>query len=166
MTAEISTNSELIHIDSREQARSLILRLAQQAKREICFFGGSLDPALFDTVDFVDCISEFARQSDKTSAKFVVHSIQQNIQNDHRLLSLVQRLSSSIHIHTTAKQHQSLTHMFMLIDDDAYLYCQSQQYYQGRACFYDPMEVKTLKQTFSEIWDQSIADTCTRRLYL
>ncbi|NQZ54071.1 MAG: hypothetical protein HRT93_07445 [Piscirickettsiaceae bacterium] len=157
-------SNQLIQFDGREQAKSLALQLTQQAQREICFFGNNLDPILFDNIEFVDCISEFARRSDKTTVKFLVHSTQANIQNGHRLLPLIQRLTSSINLHITAKQHQGLTQMFMLVDNIAYFYYPNSLRYQGRACFYDPSDVRDLKKTFSSMWDQSSRDIMTRRL--
>ncbi|OUR63875.1 hypothetical protein A9Q79_08975 [Methylophaga sp. 42_25_T18] len=166
MTDSLSTSddNQTIHFDGREQTTNLALQLVQQARREICFFGSNLDAVLFDHSDIVDCISEFARRSDRTEVRFVVHSTLKNLQNSHVLLPLAQRLSSSIHIHTTDRQHHDLSQMFLLIDDNAYLYCKNNEVYAGRASLNDRQEVHSLKQTFSEIWNHSISDINTRRL--
>jgi len=153
-----------IYFDGREQATALALQLIQQARREICFFGANIDAVLFDHIETLDCMSEFARRSDRTSIKLVVHSTQKNIQNSHGIIPLVQRLTSSIHIHTTDRQHHDLNQMFLLIDDDAYLYCQHNDAYEGRASLDDRQEVRSLKQTFASIWDHSVNDVNTRRL--
>lgn len=165
MTDSLSTETnQVIHFDGREQATDLALQLVQQARREICFFGANIDAVLFDNTDILDCLSEFARRSDRTSIKFVIHSTQKNIQNSHGILPLAQRLTSSIQIHTTDRQHHDLNQMFLLIDDDAYLYCQHNDVYAGRACLNDRQEVRALKQTFAGIWDHSVNDINTRRL--
>lgn len=165
-TFSADNSNQLIRFDSREHVRALALELAQQARREICFFGNAIDPVLFDDASFIDCLSEFARRNDKTSVKFLVHSANANIQNGHRVIPLAQRLTSSIHIRTTAKQHQQLTQMFMLIDNNGYLYCQNYQHYQGRACFNDPAQVRNLKHTFDDMWNHSSTDSSIRRLQL
>ena len=165
MTDSLSTDpNQVIHFDGREQATDLALQLVQQARREICFFGANIDAVLFDNADILDYLSEFSRRSDRTSIKFVVHSTQKNIQNSHGILPLAQRLTSSIHIHTTGRQHHDLNQMFLLIDDDAYLYCQHNDVYTGRACLNDRQEVHALKQSFSGIWDHSSNDINTRCL--
>ena len=165
-TISTDNSNQLIHFDSREHVRALALELAQQARREICFFGNTIDPVLFDDVSFIDCLSEFSRRHQKTSVKFLVHSSQTNIQNGHRVIPLAQRLTSSIHIRTTAKQHQDLVQMFMLVDTNGYLYCQNYQRYQGRVCFYDPAQVRSLKHTFDDMWNHSSVDSSMRRLHL
>ena len=168
MTDQTSTEqpNQIIRFDSRGEAKSLALELAQQARREICFFGNNIDSVMFDNAEFIDCISEFARRNQKTSVKFAVHGTQKNVVDGHRLIALAQRLSSSIHIHKTAIQHQDLTEMFMLVDDRAYLYCQNYQRHEGRACFHNPLEVRSLKQKFNDIWNHSTADISTRRLHI
>jgi len=166
MTDTLSTNDakQVIHFDNREQAKELALQLVQQARREICFFGGSIDPILFDHSDILESLSEFARSSERTSIKFVIHSSKKNLQESHGFIPLAQRLSSSIHLHTTDQQHQNLNQMFLTIDDDGYLYCKNYEVYTGRACFNDRQEVRALKQSFSEIWNHSVTDINTRRL--
>ncbi len=166
--ADLSTEnaSELIQFDGRESAQSLALQLAQQARREICFFGQSIDPVLFDNSAMIDCLSEFARRNDKTVIKFVVDNTQNNVANGHRLLPLAQRLTSSIHIHSTAPQHKNENQMFMLVDDSAYLYCPNRQRYSGKACLHDVLTVRNLKQDFTEIWNHSNVDINARQIHI
>lgn len=168
MTDKLTTSddTQVIHFDSREQATDLALQLVQQARREICFFGADLDAVLFDHDDTIDCLSEFARRSERTSIKFVVHSSKKNLQDSHGLIPLAQRLSSSIHIHTTDQQHHDLNQMFLIIDDEGYLFCHNNEIYSGRASFNHRQEVRTLKQIFTEIWNHSVNDINTRRLHI
>jgi hypothetical protein len=168
MTDTLSTDDakQVIHFDSREQAKELALQLVQQARREICFFGDNIDPVLFDHADILEILSEFARRSERTTIKFVIHSSKKNLQDSHGFIPLAQRLTSSIHVHTTDQQHHDLKQMFLTIDDDAYLYCKNHEVYTGRACFNDRQEVRTLKQSFSEMWNHSVNDINTRRLNL
>lgn len=161
-----SDSEKTIHFDGREQATDLALQLVQQARREICFFGDNIDAVLFDHTDIINALSEFARRSDRTSIKFVIHSSKKNIQNSHAILPLAQRLSSSIFIHTSDPQHHDLNQMFLVIDDNAYLYCQNNEIYTGRASLNDRQEVHELKQTFSKLWDHSVNDSNTRRLHI
>lgn len=166
MQTSTPTLNETIQFDSREQAKSLALQLCQQAKQEICFFGNTLDPILFDNTDFIAALSEFSRRSHRTKVHFVVQDTRVNIAADHLLIQLCQRLSSAIHIHIAAAQHQGLAQMFMLVDTQGYLHCQNNQRYQGRACFHDPLETRHLKKTFDTIWHQSEVDSGIRRLNL
>jgi hypothetical protein len=162
----VNSAPTVIQFDSRDQARDLALSLVQQANRQVCFFGANLDPVLFDNLEFVTSLSKFARLSDRTVAKFVVHDTQQNAANGHRLLPLAQQLTSSIFIKTSCQQHQDLQQYFMLVDDKAYLYGQYATRYQGRVHFDDMAETRQLQQLFNTIWDQSHSDVHSRRLDL
>jgi len=158
--------SDPIRFEGRDEARSLVLEMAQQAKRQICIFGRDIDSILFDQPEFIDCISELARQSDRTEIKILVHSTLPNVQHDHRLIPLAQHLSSSIHIHNTAKQHQDSQQTLFLVDDFAYLSCPRSSVYDGSACLYDRLEVRQLQRTFDEKWEKSTPDISIRRLHL
>jgi len=162
----VNNTPTVIQFDGREQACELALSLVQQAKRQVCFFGPDLDTVLFNNIEFVTSLSEFARRNDRTVAKFVVHDTQQNATNGHRLLPLAQQLTSSLFIRTSCQQHQDLKQYFMLVDDNAYLYGQYATRYQGRAHVDDRAETRQLQQLFNTIWDQSHADVHARRLHL
>jgi hypothetical protein len=155
---------DIIQFDSRDEARTLALELCQQAQREICFFGNRLDPVLFDNNEFVDALSDFARRSKHTQVKFVVHDTRQNTADGHLLIPLAQRLTSHIHIHKTPEKHQNLTQMFMLVDQNGYLYCPSHTRHRGRTSFDDALEVRRLRKTFDNLWDHSTPDSNIRRL--
>lgn len=166
--AELPTESEstLIQFDSRESAQSIALQLVQTARRQICFFGQSLDPVLFDNKEMIECLSEFARRNRNTNVKFVVDNTQTNVANGHRLFPLARRLTSSIHIHTAARQHQNQNHMFLLVDNSTYLYCPNQVRYVGRASLHDALTVRNLKHDFDEIWNHSSVDSNARQIQL
>ena len=168
MTSESLTcdSTQLIRFDGQQEFQTLAKQLLAKARRQICFFGSTLDSVLFDNTESLDIISEFARRSDKTSLKIVIHSSQQNVAHGHRLIALAQRLSSSIKIHNTAKQHQDLKQLFLIIDDSSYLFSPYSDRYQGRANYHDLAEVRLLQQTFDSIWELSSPDITLRRLSL
>lgn len=168
MSTDSSTHSqqETILFDSREHCRSLVLELLQRAKRQICFFGPMLDAVLLDDPSIIELLSDFVRSNDKTRIKLLIHSSQKNVANGHRLLHLAQKLTSSIKIHTTSKQFQDLTTLFLLVDDKAYLYCPHSERYQGRMSLDNMAEARQLQQNFDMMWQQSVPDVSLRRLHL
>ncbi len=156
--------ADIIQFDSRDEARTLALALCQQATREICFFGKNIDPVLFDHPQFVEALSTFARRSKHTQVKFVVHDTRQNTADGHRLISLAQKLTRHIHIRNTPEKHQNLIQMFMLVDQNAYLYCPNTVRHQGRVSFDAPLDVRNFRKTFDDLWEHSTVDSNIRRL--
>jgi hypothetical protein len=166
MTSESATDDNLIRFDSREQAARLALELIQNARREICFFGPQIDPALLDNSEVIEAISAFCRHSRRTQVRIVVIDTQKNVVNSHQILPLAQRLTSSISIHIADRKHHDLRQQFLLVDGTAYLFCPSAEGYRGRIEKYAPAVVKEMQQEFEEIWNLSKPDRNTRRLHL
>ncbi|NOQ94779.1 MAG: hypothetical protein GQ547_09130 [Methylophaga sp.] len=160
------SKSERIRFEGRDEARALVLDMAQQAKRQICIFGRDIDSILFDNPEFIDCVQNLALRSSQTEVKILVHDTLVNMQRDHRLIPLAQHLTSSIHVHKTAKQHRDSQQTLLLIDDFAYLNCPRATVYDGYACLYDRLEVRQLQQKFDKMWGQSSPDIGVRRLHL
>jgi hypothetical protein len=155
-----------IYFDGREQASELALKLIQQAKSNICFFGATLDKVLLDHAEIMTSLSAFSRRTPRAQARFIVHDSQQAIAQGHRLIALAQKLTSSIHIRTSSEKYKGLKQTFLLIDNEAYLYCQTATRYTGRVCFDDVSESRQLLKLFNTIWEYGSPDPMTRRLTL
>ena len=162
-THQYNTNERVL-FDGREQATQLVLLLAQQAHRQICILGTNIDHALFDQQEFIDCVSELARRSPRTEIRIIVHDTLFNVQHGHRLIDLAQRLTSSIHIKNTARQHHDLQQTLLLIDDSGYLICPRSTRYEGRCHFDDRLETRNLQALFDDIWQSGSPDSALRRL--
>jgi len=160
------SKSERLRFEGRDEAREIALLIAQQAKKQICILGRDIDHPLFANQGFVDCIRQLARDNPRTEIRILVHDTRINVQNDHPLIALAQQLSSSIHIHNTARQHRELQKTQLLVDDFGYLTCPIATQYEGTANLYDRLEVRTLQQKFDDMWQQSSPDITVRRLHL
>lgn len=166
MTDMIPTDTTVTSFDSRDQAALLAAELIGSARQEICFFGPLIDPVLLDNDNVITKLSEFARRSQRTQIRIVVHDTQKNVIDSHRLLPLAQRLTSHIQIHTTHPKHQDQRSLFLLIDRQAYLYCPNAERYEGRAEMQGAAFARDLQQQFDELWSHSRPDINTRRLHL
>ena len=160
------SKSERLRFEGRDEAKAIALLMAQQAKQQICILGRDIDHALFGDKEFIDCLSELARRSPATKIRILVHDTRLNQQNGHRIIALAQHLTSSIHIHNTAKQHRDMQITQFLVDDFSYLSCPRATQYDGYANLYDRLEVRQLQQKFDELWQQSTPDITVRRLEL
>lgn len=165
MTApDLPSKIEGLRFEGREQARDIALDLVLLAKRQVCIFGQDIDQVLFDTAEFVDCISALAKKSHQVQIKIIAHSTQANIQNGHRLIELKRRLSSSIHIRKTDREHRDLQQTLLLIDDFAYLLCPRASRYEGTTSHYDRLEVREQQTLFNKLWDLATPDLNVREL--
>ena len=158
-------NEKRILFDGREQAKELILSLAKNAHRQICILGRNIDQTLFDNTDFINYASELARRSPTTEIKIIVRETLSNVQHGHRLIPLAQRLTSSVHVRNTAKQHHNLQQTLLIIDDYGYLICPLYSRYEGRCSFDDRLETRNLQHLFDQVWDAGTPDLTIRRLF-
>ncbi|MDQ7073162.1 MAG: hypothetical protein Q9N32_06395 [Gammaproteobacteria bacterium] len=123
--------SERIRFDGREEAISLVIELAQQAKHRLCILGRNIDPVLFDNSEFIECASRLARRSPRSEIRIIAQNTKANMQQGHRLIGLAQQLSSDIHIRNPEDQQQIIQHTWFLVDDFAYLICPRSTQYTG-----------------------------------
>jgi hypothetical protein len=166
MTDTIPTDNTVMTFDSRDQAASFAEQLIDSARQEICFFGPIIDPVLLDNDAVISKISEFARRSQRTRLRLVVHDTQKNVLDSHRLLPLAQRLTSHIQIHLSHPKYQDQRSLFLLVDQQAYLYCPNGERYQGRADLQPSAYARELQKQFEEFWSHSRPDTNSRRLHI
>ncbi len=155
-----------IPFSGREEAKSLVQTMAEQAKIQICIQGINIDPFLFDSVSFLDSVKRLVLRSRHTTVRILVHDTRINIQHDHRLIALAQQFSSSIFIHNSAKMHRDSQHTLLLVDDHAYLHCPRATQYEGTAHFYDRKAVRDWQHQFDLCWEHSEVDSSVRRLHL
>ena len=153
-------------IDGRLQAVAAGNQLIELAKREICFFAPSLDKHLLGNDEAIAAISAFARDSRFSKVRLLVHSSRDAVSQSHRLLPLAQRLSSHITIHECAHEDQDQLHLYLLIDDNATLYCSDPLRYQGYIAKADRAQNLQLRQQFEAMWARSHPDPQSRRLHL
>jgi hypothetical protein len=162
----LSTDAKsVLEFDGREQAESAFSKLVTAAKREILFFGNNLDAVLLNNTDIIQSLSDLALRNQRISLRFLVESTLQNRQQKHRLLLLNQKLSN-IHIHNTDPQTPSEQDMFLLSDDDGFIYFKWHKTYHGLASLNDRVRVKQLKLRFEQMWLNSHPDNNIQRLYL
>ncbi len=164
ISSDQQSNSERIRFEGRQDATKLVLELALQAKKQICILGQDIDPVLFDTQGFVECISALARKSRSTQIRIIAHNTRINLQNGHRVIELARRLSSSIYIRNTDKQHRDLQQTLLIIDDFAYLICPRATRYDGSANEYDRFTVREYQAQFDKLWDLATPDINIREL--
>ena len=164
MVDTIPTDTTVKTFDSRDQSALLAAELIGQARQEVCFFGPIIDPVLLDNDTVISSLSEFARRSQRTKIRILVHDTQRNVIDSHRLLPLAQRLTSHIQIHTTHPKHQDQRSLFLVIDRQSYLYCPHAERYLGRVELQPNAFARELQQQFEELWSQSRPDVNTRRL--
>ncbi|HMM77551.1 MAG TPA: hypothetical protein PJ986_17740 [Gammaproteobacteria bacterium] len=149
-----------------EELRRVLLELAQQARRTIDLVSRHLDPPLCDREDFVDAVKRLVLGSTRARVRILVMDPAPLVGHGHRLLPLVQRLSSYIELRVPGPEHRELNEAWLVADNDGYAHRRFSDRYEATCNFHDPRYATLLSNRFEELWQRAQADPNLRRLHL
>ena len=164
----LGETDEEILVDGAGDLRLLSLSLASQATRSIDIFTQDMDAALYDNREFEQAVSHLVRQHDKARVRILCRDSRPAIARGHCLVRLAQNLTSSIAIHTPAREHQGERGAWLIADrrglvtrrnavDDSYL---------ATVNFNAVQAATKLADMFEEMWQHSTTDSQVRRIYM
>mgnify|MGYP001818174583 FL=1 len=164
----LGENNEEIHVDTAEANRNTVISLAEQAKSGINLFSQDLDPKVFDNADFEQSIFNLARKHRSARIRILAQDSTRAAQQGHSLIRLAQKLTSSVFIHNTAREHKGEISTFMVVDGTGYIYRprSTSRNYDAVFSFMAPQRAAELDDLFNDMWERSTADTQIRRLYI
>lgn len=163
--SESSESNRARPVNGRAQAQQWVNELLGDCRREICFVGSEID-LLLDDPSAVEIIKNKLIQNPRIQLRLLVDDTLSSIRRSHRLLPLIQKLTSSIEVRLTPSRYQQPAYLALIVDETGYLRCLNNQRYQGRAASHAPLESRELRANFERIWDEATPDQTTRRLTL
>lgn len=155
-----------ISLSSRDEVKVMNVALTQQATRCIDIISKHLDPGVFDVPDFIDAVKKLSIASKFTKIRILIKSSEPITKNGHRIIELIQQLTSSIEVRAISEEYKSYNEAFTLYDGKALIYLRYADRYEGIANFNRPRLVTELTNQFNEIWEHSVPDTNLRRLHI
>jgi len=163
MATKSSTSDELFLLDSKADLQQHLLKMLGAGRKDIAIFSHSLDADLFNNSQIAADISAIARSSRCASIRIVIENSQALIDNNHKLLTLAQRLVSKISIKKLIITPQD-TYQFMIIDQDKLWLQHNKEDYAGFANYDARPEVKRFLILFNDLWKHSEEDPRLRSL--
>ena len=110
-----------ISLSSRDEVKIINIALTQQATRNIDIISAHLDPGIFDTPDFIDSVKKLSILSKFTKIRILVKSSELMVRNGHRMIELIQQLTSSIEVRVISEEYKSYNEAFCAFDGKIYL---------------------------------------------
>lgn len=166
MSIQSPTSPDLFLLDCSEDFHSFALKLLTQSRRNICILSKDLDPAIFNTEEFVDTISQIARNNRYAKVQILVKDTQALLENGHKLVKLAQRLPSKITIRTLTVEPDDKKMGFILCDAHGLLYKNDDSTYKGFANYSAAAEVKHFREIFDYIWQYGETDPELQQLHI
>jgi hypothetical protein len=164
--AKLGETSGEIAIGSQEENRVAAIQLVAQASRSVDIYSRHLDPALYDTREFLDAITRLAIRSRHSCVRILIQDSNPVVQHGHRLIDLSYRLSSRVHIRKPAEQFKDFNQALLIVDARGYVQRKHADRYEGIANFNAAGEAGPLLKHFNQVWEMSQPDPNLRRLDL
>ncbi len=164
----LGENNEVIRLDTAAENRDAAISLAEQARFSLNIFSRDLDPRVLDNAGFERCIFKLAKAHRSTDIRILVHDSSLAVSQGHCLIRLAQQLTSSVHIHNTAREHKNELSTFIIADGVGLLHRpqSTSRNYEATVNFMSPQRAGELRDLFNEMWERSTPDSQIRRLYI
>lgn len=162
--SKVSPDPNNISLSSRDEVKIINIALAQQAVRSIDIMTRNFDPGVFDNIDFIDAIKQLAISSRLTKIRILIKDSDHMIRNGHRMIELIQQLTSSIEVRKIPEDYKSYNEAFSIYDGKGIIHLRYADRYEGIANFNRPRLATELSNVFNEIWGRSLPDQNLRRI--
>ena len=166
MSTQSPASPDLFLLDCSEDFHSSALKLLSRSRRNISILSHDLDPVIFNTDEFVEAISQVARNHRHAQIHILVKETQYLSENGHKLAKLAQRLSSKISIRKLTLEPDDKKMGFMLCDNDGLLFKNDDANYRGFANFNALAEVKHFRELFDYVWQYGETEPELQQLHI
>ena len=163
---KLAETDEDILIDSSAESVLASIKMVQQAGRSLHIISRDLDPNIYNTQEFADCVKKMVLKSKNNRVKILVRNPEQIIKRGHRLVDLSMILTSFIEIKVLGKEHESFNESLFVADQAGYIYRKDSGRYEGKLNFNDKHAARLLIHEFENLWKRSSTDPNLKRALL
>lgn len=166
MATVSETSKQLLLLDSYEDFQHQAVRLASNARRQLDILSGDLDRVVYDRPALVDAVSTMVRSHRLAKVRLLVRNTQPLIERSHGLVRLAQRLPSKVELRKLVVEPENTDMGFLLCDRHQLLYKNDEGEYRGFVNRDGAAEVRSLRETFTRIWEYAQPEPKLKVLYL
>ncbi|WP_053979300.1 hypothetical protein [Marinagarivorans algicola] len=142
----------VIRFDTLQSASDALYMGIQTAQRDITIFCYSLEPALYSCTNLTNHISRVARRHRNALVRILIQNPKSLYGHQHLLVSLSQRLPSSIQIRILTQEHPQPQTAFCISDRTTLVFFNQESTYQGFFCRQASAESRHALETFDHLW--------------
>lgn len=158
---------EPIIVSDREQAERLVVRIVEQARRDLAVVTRHLDPGLLDAPPVFEAIRRFAIGGRARRMRILLHDPQPAVSNGHRLIELIQRLPSVFELRQPGdEQDRQFAGAFLIDDRGGFYFRPLAVRYDGDGDLHAPLRHRELSDWFEAMWERGLPCVEFRRLSL
>lgn len=151
--------SREVAVESLAEAADIALAIVAQARRNLWIYTRDLDMPLFGTAAMLDALKRFAIRSRGGELRVLLQSTRAALHEGHPLLTLAQRMPSSMHFRVPQEEQDLQYAAAFLIDDSGgYLFRPLGNRFEGSANLHAPGRQRQLREYFDQVWERSLPD--------
>ncbi len=163
-TLRFGEDSEPIEVESSKEILQASVALVGQTRRTLEIVSRHLDPAIYDTREFADALTQCMLNSRRAQVRIILMDSTPIAASGHRLIPLAQRLSTFIEIRNPGRQHASYNSAFLLADQVGSIFRVLADRFDGVVNFGDRRAAQRLSDMFEEMWPLAVPDPNMRLL--
>lgn len=162
----LGESDTVLRLDGPDQFAQATLALVAQARRELCIVSPDLEPERFNNADFASALTRLARRSRWSDIRILIADPTVAVRWGHKVVTLSQRLTSTIRIRQLDDEDIDARETWMLADDICLLRRDDPGVLKGslvaRAIPHGPRAA----EKFAEWWERSREIADFRQLHL
>lgn len=162
----LGQQSDLLAINSLEEAHSVLGAMIDQAGHRLIYFGQSLGVELLGDTRVMDSINRLFRRNRSATMKTLVHQSQELVTSGHRLIELLRNLMPAVECRLRRVQSAGFEGECILVDRTGYLFFPNPDRHTGSASFNGVANVDKLHDVFVQEWEVAEPDSEIRPLYI
>ncbi len=156
---------EPVAVSDRDEAERLVVRLVEQARRELSLVTRNLDPGLLDAPPVMEAIRRFATGGRGRRIRILVHDPQPAASAGHRLIEMIQRLPSVFELRQPGdEQDRQFAGAFLIDDRGGFYFRPLAVRYDGEGDVGAPLRHRELSDWFDAMWERGTPCIEFRRL--
>ncbi len=157
--------AQVLVADDGQQALAAVTTLLAEAGHEVAIYTRDLDAALFDVPATLEALRRIALSGLRAQIRILVHDARKPLAEGHRLITLAQRLPSTIAIRTPVDERDlQYPGAFVLNDRSGYFMRVLGSRLEGEGSTYAPGRHAQLRGLFDQVWERSMPSEEMRAL--
>lgn len=155
-----------IQIESPDDYKDAVICLLNDASLSVDVFTPDLTMQVFGDTGLVAAVRDFAFRSRNGIMRILVRDARPLTRHDHRLLNLVQRISSKVAVRVLARHFHGRDDAFVIADGSKFALRHVASQWAGVRDSSRPEVARQLRTEFNDMWEHSLPDPGVRRLYI
>ena len=157
LTEGFETGS-LLRIESLDDMRSAINRVAAGAQRLMSLYTPDLEPELYDQSPFLDIAKRFVLARNFAKIRVLVSDSRRLPRDNNRFLAMSRRLGSYIEVRMVQTPTPQRAASYLIADDRMLVLRARTPGWTGVADFNSPASARLLLNEFDVIWQANLVD--------